>query len=376
MNICIITSTIDKSYGGPARSVPILAKGLAQNGVNTTLLTQESANMNTHLLDESNVKLVTVPRRKFNVDVKNIIINGNFDVLHLQNLWDPFIHKMAKLARKLNIPYIMTPRGMLEPWSLQQKKWKKKIALAIYQKEDLRKAACILATSHMEAIHIRDLGIKAPIAVIPNGIDVSEYSCRALSDRDSVKKQIVFLSRIHQKKGIELLIQAWERIYEKYPEWNIVIAGNGDESYIRSLGELIKSKPIEKSMKIVPPVFGNDKMRLYYESSIFVLPTYSENFGMVIAEAMSCGVPAITTNGTPWQELNELGIGWCIDLSVDNLTKALSDAIALGTDALFDMGQNASLHITDNYQYTQVAKKNISVYEWIINQGEKPKYIE
>lgn len=376
MNICIITSTIDKGYGGPARSVPILAKGLAQNGVNTILLTQESANMNTHLLEGSNVKLVKIPKNRFNTEVKDVIINGNFDVLHIQNLWDPFIHKIAKLARKLNIPYIMTPRGMLEPWSLSQKKWKKKIALALYQKEDLRKAACILATSYMEAKHIRDLGIEVPIAVIPNGIDISEYSCRDLAYITSVKKQIIFLSRIHQKKGIELLIQAWERINEKYPEWSIVIAGNGDESYIRSLAEIIESKPIRKSMKIVPPVFGIKKIQLYYESSIFILPTYSENFGMVIAEAMSCGVPVITTNGTPWQELNGLEIGWCIDLNVDNLTKALSEAINLGQKALFEMGQKASSYIKNNYQYTQVAKKNIAVYDWIITHGEKPKYIE
>ena len=96
---------------------------------------------------------------------------------------------------------------------------------------------------------------------------------------------------------------------------------------------------------------------------------------MVIAEAMSCGVPCITTNGTPWQELNEKQLGWCIDLSLNNLVATISEAIDLGQDALFDMGQRCSKHIQDTYQYTQVAAKNKAVYEWILCNGLKPDFV-
>lgn len=375
MKICIFTESIDKKDGGPSRSVPILARGLAEVGVDVTLMVVESDEMNTHLLDGTDAKIIKVSQNATQKDYCQLIKEGSFDLIHSQCIWLQPYHSVAVSARKLNIPLIITPRGTLEPWCLEQKKWKKKLAMFLYQKNDLQKASCILATAQMEADNIRALGIKPPIAIIPNGIDVSEYKCRSIEFKTSVKKQIVFLSRIHQKKGIEFLINAWEQLKTKYPEWNVVIAGNGDDSYIKELKEMIIHKGMQNCVEIIPPVFGEAKHKLYCESSLFVLPTYSENFGMVIAEAMSCGVPCITTNGTPWQELNEKQLGWCIDLSLNNLVATISEAIDLGQDALFDMGQRCSKHIQDTYQYTQVAAKNKTVYEWILCNGLKPDFV-
>lgn len=379
MKICIFTSSIDKNNGGPSRSVPILAKGLSIVGIDTALFTCSSPKMNTHLLDNSEVTLKVVSSTISFDELEKEILSGNYDLIHGQNLWDPLYYKMAKIARKYKIPYMMTPRGCLEPWAYKGqgfvKNLKKKIAMFLYQKKDLQNAACILATAQMEADNIRALGIKSPIAIIPNGIDVSEYKCRTIDDKPFIKKQILFLSRIHPKKGIEFLINAWALLKEKYPDWNVVIAGNGEEFYINQLNTMISDYRLEECIKIIPPVFGKEKYKLYCESSLFVLPTYSENFGMVIAEAMSCGIPCITTNGTPWQELNEKNIGWCIDISQENLLQTISTAIDLGQDILFDMGQRCSEHIYNTYQYTQVALKNKYVYEWVVNGGEKPNYI-
>lgn len=379
MKICIFTSSIDKNNGGPSRSVPILAKGLSIVSIDTTLFTCISPKMNTHLLDGSDVILKVVSSNISYDELEKEVLSGNYDLIHCQNLWDPLYCKMAKIAREHKIPYMMTPRGCLEPWAYQGqgfiKNLKKKIAMLLYQKRDLQKAACILATSQMEADNIRTIGIKSPIAIIPNGIDVSEYKCRTIDFKPYVKKQILFLSRIHQKKGIEFLINAWVLLKKKYPDWSVVIAGNGEESYINQLNTIISDNGLEDCITIVPPVFGEAKHKLYCESSLFVLPTYSENFGMVIAEAMSCGVPCITTNGTPWQELNEKRLGWCIDLSHENLLQTISSAIDLGQDILFDMGQRCSQHIYNTYQFTEVALKNKYVYEWLVNGSTKPNYI-
>lgn len=376
MKICIFTSTNDKSEGGPSRSVPILTRGLAMNGCEAVLMTQKTSDMNLHMLDGvDNASTIILPYGIKRSDLEKVIIDGHFDLIHIQSIWSPIYHDVCCIARKYDIPYILTPRGSLESWSLEQKKWKKKLAMLIYQKKDLNEANCILATADMEADHVRDLGITPPIAIIPNGIDVSEYQCRTLKDKVSVKKQIVFLSRIHEKKGIEFLIDAWDNLQSKYHDWNVVIAGNGDAAYIDQLKQNILIKGLQKYIKIIPPVFGEEKYKLYCESSLFVLPTYSENFGMVVAEAMSCGVPVITTNGTPWQELNEHQLGWCIDLSLDNLIKTISEAIDLGIDYLFDMGQKCSLHIRNTYQYTEVAAKNKAVYEWLTKGGNVPSCV-
>ena len=379
MKICIFTSSIDKNDGGPSRSVPILAKGLSLLGVDTTIVTFKSQQMNTHLLKGTEVCVKILSPNISIEELETEIVSSNFDLIHCQNLWNPLYNKMARIARKHQIPYMMTPRGCLEPWAYQGqnfiKNLKKKIAMLLYQKKDLQRASCILSTAKMEADNIRALGIKAPIAIIPNGIDVSEYKCRPSRFNNSVKKQILFLSRIHQKKGIEFLVDAWEILKDKYPDWNVVIAGNGEEAYINQLKKVIITKRLQNSIEIVPPVFGEIKYKLYCESSLFVLPSYSENFGMVIAEAMSCGVPCITTNGTPWQELNDKNLGWCIDLSLENVINTITEAIELGHDALFDLGQRCSKHIYDIYQYTEVAAKNKGVYEWILKKSLKPDYV-
>lgn len=375
MRICIFTASIDKKDGGPSRSVPILAKGLAEIGVETTLLTGCSNEMNTHLLDNTSVEVKTIPQNISLRHLERVMLEGKYDLIHGQNLWTPLYNKMARVARKHGIPYMMTPRGCLKPWCMKQKRFKKMIAFHLYQKKDLQKASCVLATATMEADNMRALGISAPIAIIPNGIDVSEYPCRPLNSKNHIKKQIVFLSRIHEKKGIEFLIEAWEQLHRKYSDWNVTIAGNGEVAYIAALKKMIEDKGLGSTIKIIPPVFGEDKRKLYSESSLFVLPTFSENFGMVIAEAMSCGVPVITTNGTPWQELNDLRLGWCINLSLDNLVKAISEAIALGVDTLFEMGQQCSRHIYDTYQYKEVALKNQMVYEWLVLGKNKPNFV-
>ena len=375
MKICIFTESIDKKDGGPSRSVPILARGLAEAGVDVTLMAVESDEMNTHLLEGTSVVLKKVTPTASQAKYMELLSSGNYDIIHSQCIWVPSYHKVAVAARKLNIPLIITPRGTLEPWSLKQKMWKKRLAMLVYQKKDLQKAAAILATADMEAEHVRDLGINPPIAVIPNGIDVTEYQCRPADSLQTVKKQIIFLSRIHQKKGIEILINVWEKMCVDYPEWNVVIAGNGDEGYIKQLKAVIASKGLADVVKIIPPIFGEAKHKLYMESSLFVLPTYSENFGMVIAEALACGVPVVTTNGTPWQELNEEKIGWCVDLSEDNIETAIREAISMPAEGLFAMGQKGSKHINANYLYTSVAKKNIALYKWILSGGQQPEFM-
>ena len=127
---------------------------------------------------------------------------------------------------------------------------------------------------------------------------------------------------------------------------------------------------MEGRIKIIPPIFGEEKIKLYQESSVFILPTYSENFGMVIAEAMSCGLPVITTNGTPWQELNTEHIGWCVDLSTSNIEKTLKTALSLDNNELFNMGQKASKHVHDKYDYLSVALKTKELYLSTLDNSE------
>lgn len=391
MKVLTFITSISLKGGGPSRSVPMLVKGLAEVGVDITLMTYWSDDMNTHALDGTSAKLKILRPNFSRSQMEEYIISEKFDVIQLQSMWDLRYHIVAKTARKHRIPYIITPRGMLEPWCLSQKKWKKKLAMTLYQRKDIKRSACVFTTAEMEALHVRDLGVDVPMVVIPNGIETDGYPCRI--SKDKVKKQILFLSRIHIKKGIELLIDAFDRIIKKnadMDDWTVAIVGNGEEGYIRELKRKVEDLNLRDKVKILAPVFGDAKVKLYQESSIFCLPSYSENFGMVIAEAMSCGVPCITTNGTPWQLLNgevstmgaNLDIlgknrktGWCIDLNVDNLEKVLLEAMTMKTEALYEMGQKGNLLVQENFNYKSVARKVMQLYSWLLDGGQTPAFV-
>ena len=373
MKVLSFVSSLDLSYGGPSRSVPMLAKGLAELGVDITLMTIRSENMNIHSLEGTTAKLKVLEPLFSRKEIAKYLADERFELIQIQSVWEMPYHKVMVEARRLGVPYIVTPRGMLEPWSLSQKKWKKKLAWLLYQRNDVQKSACVFTTAKMEADHVSELGITTCKAVIPNGIETDAYPCK--SSVDGVKKQVLFLSRVHVKKGIELLFEAWKRIHSDYADWQLLVIGNGEAEYIHSLENRVESLGLKDCIKILPPVFGEAKIKVYQESALFCLPSFSENFGMAIAEAMSCGTPVITTTNCPWNILNETNTGWCIDLSVDNLENALREAMGMDANALYDMGQRASKLIYDNFDYRSVTRKTLRLYEWLLNSGEKPEFV-
>lgn len=373
MKILTFISSLDINSGGPSRSVPMLVKGLVEFGVDVTLMTIRSKNMNVHALEGTTARLKVLEPSFTRKEITRYLKDEKFHLIQIQSMWDWPYHKVMVEARKLGIPYIVTPRGMLEPWSLSQKKWKKKLAWWLYQRNDVQKSVCVFTTAKMEAEHVTNLGITTCKAVIPNGIETDSYPCK--TSVDVVKKQVLFLSRVHVKKGIEVLFEAWKQIHPDYEDWQLLVIGNGEAEYIHSLENRVECLGLKESIKILPPVFGNDKIQIYQESALFCLPSYSENFGMAIAEAMSCGTPVITTTNCPWNILNDTKTGWCIDLNVDNLERALREALSMNPTELYDMGQKASKLIYENFDYRNVTRKTLKLYEWLLNGGEKPEFV-
>jgi len=356
MNVIHIVGSLDKGAGGPSRSVPQTCEQLAKIGVNITLITRPSSHPVTIATSQNlEVKFLTFQKL---MAFGRSISNKEFDLIHLQHVWDPYLHIMAWWARRKNIPYIITPRGMLEPWILQQRPWKKKLGLFLYQRFDLKKAVRIHATCELEKNNIRTLGFNNPIQIIPNGIDLSEV--KKVKTHYGTKK-MVFLSRIHPKKGIELLIDAWSTI--NTTGWVLEIAGNGEDSYIN---QLKKSAQDIKNIKFVGAQFGDQKWGFLRSADIMVLPTYSENFGIVVAEALAVGVPVITTKGTPWENLKIKNCGWWIQLNLAELERTLNIAINTTTDILIQKGENGITLIKNKYDIKSVAKEIKELYTTIL----------
>jgi glycosyltransferase involved in cell wall biosynthesis len=373
MKVLTFVSSLDLNSGGPSRSVPLLVKGLAELGVDIALMTIRSENMNIHALEGTTAKLKLFEPSFSRKEIRQYLIAEGFDLIQIQSMWELSYHKVMAEARKLGIPYIVTPRGMLEPWSMSHKKWKKKLGWWLYQRKDVQKAACVYATARMEAEHVTELGITTCKAVIPNGIETDAYPCK--TSFDVVRKQVLFLGRIHVKKGIEILFDAWKRVYPDYPKWQLLVVGNGETEYKHSLENKAEILGLKDCIKILQPMFGAAKTKIYQESAMFCLPSYSENFGMTIAEAMSCGTPVITTTNCPWEILNESKIGWCVDQSVDNIERALREAMTMTPTDLYKMGQQASKLISENYDYRVVTRNTLRLYKWLLNSGEKPEFV-
>jgi glycosyltransferase involved in cell wall biosynthesis len=282
---------------------------------------------------------------------------------------------MTIVAKDKQKPYIITPHGMLEPWVLNYGKWKKKVAMQLFQYKDIENAACLHATSQIEAENIRNLGFKNPIAVIPNGIAISEFTMPEIR-KVKAKKTLLFLSRIHPKKGIELLISAWSRVNHSIRrDWQINIAGNGESKYIATLYQLIKDKKLENEIHIIGPQFGANKLKAYHSADLFVLPTFSENFGLVVAEALACGIPVITTKGTPWDELITHDAGWWINMGLEPLVEVLTNALALSDMKRYEMGQNGRKLVEQKYTIESVTNNMIRLYKWILNSDSKPEFV-
>ena len=378
MRIEHVTKSIDSTHGGIARSVSqLVSVFINQAEINITLLCLESSFPLLRSLkkDKSVITFCKPNLLGYSTQLNSLLEESKSELYHGHGLWQMPVHQMAKIARKKQVPYIIAPRGMLEAWSLKQNKFKKKIGLKLFQFKDLRDAKCFHATAVMEAQSIRSLGFKNPIAVIPNGVPLEEFHIKHFNGPPASKK-VLFLSRIHHKKGIELLIEAWSELSPSLTkEWSLDIVGNGEAQYINRLNALISMKGISDSIKIKGYIDGAEKISAYQNAQLLVLPSYSENFGIVVAEALACGTPVITTKDTPWQDLETYKCGWWIKTGVGPLKTALEEALTLPQERLDVMGKNGRQLIEDKYSMDIVAKKITKLYLWLLKKGEKPDFV-
>ena len=368
MKIANVISSIDTSTGGPARSVTHLVEGLLhKSDMNVSLHCKTSSDPILKDFKKENGSIHCYPSNwlgRLN-GLEEEISKQKPDLLHGHGLWQMPVHQMAKIARKHDIPYIITPRGMLEPWALKQGKWKKKTALALYQRNDLKQADVLHATAEMEKEQLRKLGFTNSVVVIPNGIQIEQFKTTSNASKN-VKNKALFLSRIHPKKGIEMLIEAWSQLHtEAIENWVLEIVGNGEPGYVKQLQQKIDGAKLEQEIKIVGPLFGDDKLNIYADADLFVLPTYSENFGIVVAEALASETPVITTKGAPWQDLETHGAGWWIEIGTEPLKQVLEEALSLPADKRGEMGKKGRVLVEEKYSIEAVAEQMYELYKWI-----------
>ena len=357
-----IIQTIDSlhtSKGGPSRTVMQLSAALSKcSDTAISIACNESSTFAT----------VPIFGKGIYSGVKQLapFDSRSSSILHDNGIWR-FSNLAAVLsAKRHGLPYIISPHGMLEPWALQHNKHRKKLAYLIYQRWCLQHAAAFHATCNEEAISIRQLGLTQPIAVVGNGIE--PVPAIELAQMESPRTAL-FLSRLHPKKGLSELIEAWSIV--RPAGWKLRIVGPDDGGYRKVLETMITDHKLHDSVELRQEVNDQEKWLEYRRAALFVLPTHSENFGLVIGEALASGVPVITTTGTPWKAIAERKCGWIINPNTKELAAALAHATTLSAAELQTMGSVGKHWIPCDFSWSRIAIQMLEFYSWVTS-GMKP----
>ena len=360
MKILHYIPSIDENSGGVGAYMQLLARDLGKL-CELHVLTHKSRDE----LELENCQIHYIPYKYMpwkncKKEFMAVLDTVNPDIVHVNSCWMPVSALVAVWSKNAGYKVVYTPHGMLEPYSIRRNYWIKKLpAILLFQKRGIVVADIVHATAETEKNNLTDLGWNKSICIVPNCVQIDNIT---LKDSWERKKNILFLSRVHPKKGVNLLIEAVALLNAELKGYRITIAGPGEDGYICSLKDLSIKKGVANMFDFVGPVFDERKWEMYKYADLLVLPTYSENFGIVVPEALASGTPVITTIGTPWEELNTEHCGWCVGIGVEPLVKALTSFLECSDEDLESMGRRGRMLVEEKYTSEAVATQFVEMY--------------
>ena len=309
-----------------------------------------------------NIKLIFNESKK--LKKKNKKLNETlkkFDLIHLYGGWTYFHIKVALLAFKLKKKLIIHPLGYFEPWSLNQKILKKKIAWNLYQEKILLRCDLIHCASNNEQKNLLKLNNSFKTFVLPYGIENSFI--KKYKNKLKIKKRAIFLSRVHKKKGIENLINAWIELNNK-ENWKLDIMGPcNDKKYLNKLKNLIGHN---QNINFLKPVYKDKKKKsLFDQYDFLVLPTFNENFGMVILESLARGLPVLTNYNTPWNKIKSYNAGWFIGNDYKELLNCLRKIFKSKIN-IFNKKSINAIELARNYSWNRLVNDYVGMYKRVL----------
>lgn len=385
MRILHVVALTHASTGGPAVSVTRLAAEQARAGHEVTLATLRYPHLGP-LVEAPGVRVVAVPGgpvavrgRGWSPGLRSTLLREarSADLVHNHGLWmwpNAYARQAALAAGR---PLVISPRGMLEPWALARSRIKKTLAWWLFERANLFRAGLFHATAATEAESIKALGLGTPVAVVPNGVDCPELDSppprSLLEDRFPLlkgRRWVAFLSRLHPKKGLDLLLPAWAaRDGREQTNPVLVLAGPDHTGYRPHIEAMVRELKIEPSVLLTGELQGDLKGALLAHAEFFVLPSYSENFGLAIAEAMSWARPVLTTTGTPWIELGRQGAGWCVEPSAPFVASALREALMRTPEELDAMGRAGRKIVERDFAWAPAALRLTEACFRLVEEG-------
>jgi len=296
-------------------------------------------------------------------------------ICHIHGIWEPHCAITSGLARKLGRPYVISAHGMLDPWALRQKPWKKRIYSQLLEFRSLSSAACLRALTANEAEQYRQFGLKNPIVVIPNGVEVP-LSAKADVFEERYphlrgKRIVLFMGRLHTKKGLIPLCRCWSGVASRFPDAHLVIAGPDSEGIEPQLRKILADCGGNSSVTFTGLLAGDVKWSAYASANLFILPSYSEGFSVAILESLGTGTPVAISHNCYFPDVPAAGAGWLTGVTESEIDTVLSIALNTPAAELAAMGRNGAKLVADKYSWIKVASQFAELYDWILG-GNAP----
>jgi glycosyltransferase involved in cell wall biosynthesis len=367
MRICHIVPSLEERHGGPSKSVRALADAQTGLGAPVELLSTHAQPVAPSIA--ANSASVRVFQREFpqwlcpSNGLKEHLSAASYDLVHYHSLWLRLLAYAHTTSRQRGVPLVLAPRGMMSDWAWQHHRWQKFLVNSFVHPGALAGAAGWHATSREEADDIRRRGFTQPVCVAPNGVGVPADEALAMAGAHwrkicpsaANRRVALFYSRFHRKKRLRELIDLWSA--SATGDWLLLLAGLPEEYSVAEINGWITAAQAGSRIAVFDST-GHPPP--YAAASLFLLPSHSENFGLVVAEALAAGVPVLTTDGTPWRELDSRGAGWCATWA--DFPAALRRALTADEGNLAAMGARGRVWMRREFTWEGSARLLLDFY--------------
>jgi poly(glycerol-phosphate) alpha-glucosyltransferase len=303
------------------------------------------------------------------------------DLVHTHGIWTYLSIATVRWSKSKGgvtpRPYVVSTHGMLDPWALHNSRWRKVIAAFVFERRHLENAACIHAFNQAEVAAIRAFGLRNPICVIPNGVEVhpSNRADRTppwAADLAGGRKVLLYLGRLHPKKGLSILLRGWREAFKGERGWVLVIAGWDQGGHRRELEQLARELKITDSVHFAGSLFGEERESAYQNANAFVLPSLSEGQPLVVLEAWAHARPVLMTPECNLPEGFEKRAAIRLNTTAEGAAEGLRALLALDESALREMGRRGHDLVVANFSWSQIASEMFAVYNWLLGRSGVP----
>ena len=386
MKIGFVVDSVSREAGGLFQSVRGLAKAVTRAGAGARVFGISDEQSAVDLQDWQPLSVQTFrPRWRawgYSGQLLPAMLEADLDILSIHGLWKYCSVASLRWHRLMARPYVVHPHGMLESWALQNAKWKKRIAALLYENRNLRAAACLRALCEAEAQSIRAYGLRNPICVIPNGVDLPDLSETPTLQPQAFaegRKVLLYLGRLHPKKNVANLIRAWKQILNSHPStkasWILAIAGWSQGGYEAQLKQLTTDLGLLTSVIFLGPRFGSEKIECYRACAAFIMPSLSEGLPMTVLEAWAYEKPVLMTPECNLSEGFAAAAALQIGTGPEEIAAGLKQVIEMSDDDRRAMGNHGRNLVERKFSWPRISEQMCSVYEWALGAGPTPEVI-